>query len=127
MPAPLRSVPASMSRLQKRRGRRPASLQRKLARHTPVIEISARLAVNGLLVIVAFGTLSQLVPYLRAQAQRLAQVNEAVETATASNVELKAEFGRYFDPSQTSQLMQEYSGYQSPQQRQVVWTAPTRP
>ncbi len=127
MHAPLRPVPASVSHSQKRRGRRPVSLRRKLARHTPVFEIGARLGVNGLLTVAALGALSHLVPYIQTQAQQLAQVSEAVETAEASNAKLKSEFGRYFDPAQASRLMQEYSGYKSPQERQVVWTDPTRP
>jgi hypothetical protein len=122
-----RPISHSTSRLQKRRGRRPVSLRRKLAKHTPVIEVSARLAINGLLSVAALAALGQLVPYSRTQAQRLAQVNEAIETAEASNTKLKSEFGRYFDPAQASRLMQEYSGYKSPQERRVVWTDPTRP
>ncbi|HIK46263.1 MAG TPA: hypothetical protein IGR64_15490 [Leptolyngbyaceae cyanobacterium M65_K2018_010] len=126
MPAPLRLGASSTPRTARRVRRRP-TLERRLAKYTPLIEVSARLAVNGLLSIAALGALGQLVPYIHTQAQRLEQVSQAVKAAEAANSQLKTEFGRNFDPAQAGRLMQEYSGYKTAQERQVVWIDPSRP
>jgi len=109
------------------RRQRPRPLTRRLARHTPVFELSARLAVNAILTIASLSALSQLVPYLQTQTERLEKVSEAVDAATATHAKRRAEFNRYFDPAQASRLMQEYSGYKTPQERQIVWTETPRP
>jgi hypothetical protein len=109
------------------RRRRPASLTRRLARQTPIFEIGARIAVNGVLTVASLSALSHLVPYLQTQTARLDQVTQAVDTAATTHTTLKAEFDRYFDPAQASRLMQEYSGYKSPQERHIVWTESPRP
>lgn len=126
MHAPLQSPSRPPSRPPVQR-RRPAPLTRRLARHTPVFELSARLLVNGVLAVASFSALSQLVPYIQTQADRLDQVTQAVDAATTSHSKRKAEFNRYFDPAQASRLMQEYSGYKAPQERQIVWTERPRP
>ncbi len=108
----------------RRPGRRPQrdTLARRMARHTPILELSARLTVNGLLTVASLSALSHLVPYLQAQSDRLEQVNQAVDEATTTNAKVRTEFDRYFDPVQASRLIQEYSGYRSPQERHIVWT-----
>lgn len=116
----------SPNRLRPRR-RRPKPLSRRMARHTPLFEVSARLAVNGLITVVSLSALGQLVPYIQAQSHRLEQVNHAVDTATTSDTQRRAEFSRYFSPAQASRTMQEYSGYQAPHERQVVWTEVPQP
>lgn len=131
MHAPLQSPaprpPVRRSQRPPQRRRRPSPLARRLARHTPIFELSARLAVNGVLTVASLTALSQLVPYIQRQTDRLEQVNQAVEAASVSHGRLKAEFDRYFDPTQASRLIQEYSGYKPPQERQIVWTeAPRR-
>lgn len=124
-PAPKPSQPQPSRRL----ARRPRSLPlgRRLAKHTAILEISSRLTVNGLLALVAVGSLGRLVPYIQAQAQRLEEVSQAVTVAEASTTKLRTDFDRYFDPSQASKIMQEQSGYKDPSQRQIVWTEPTQP
>jgi hypothetical protein len=93
-----------------------------MAGYMPVFELSARLAVNSGITVASLMALSQIIPYIQTQANRLEQVNQAVETATTSQIKRRAEFDRYFDPAQASRLIQEYSGYRSPQERQIVWT-----
>jgi hypothetical protein len=77
-----------------------------------------------MLAAVALTTLSRLVPHLQTQAAQLETVTEAVDLAEASTSQLKSDFGRYFDPWQAEQVMQEQSGYNPPTERQVVWTEP---
>jgi hypothetical protein len=127
MHAPLHPRSHPPARSVGRRRRRHLRPGQRLAQHTPVLEVGARLGVNGLLAIAALGALAQLVPYIQTQAQRLEQISQAVESAEASNAKLKTDFGRYFDPAQAGRLIQEYSGYKMPQERQIVWTDPTRP
>ncbi|MFH7244001.1 MAG: hypothetical protein ACHWZW_14260 [Spirulina sp.] len=123
-PSPRRSVrPAHPPA----RRRRTTSLTRRLARQTPIFEISARIAVNGVLTVASLSALGHLVPYLQTQTARLDQVTQAVDTADSTHTSLKAEFDRYFDPAQASRLIQEYSGYKAPQERQIVWTEGPRP
>jgi hypothetical protein len=128
MHAPLQSPPRRPVRpTHSPNRRRPVSLARRLARQTPIFEISARIAVNGVLTVASLSALSQLVPYLQTQTARLDQVAQAVDTAATTHTSLKTEFDRYFDPAQASRLMQEYSGYKAPQERQIVWTDGSRP
>lgn len=128
MHAPLPSSPRPSSRPPApRRRRRAVPVHRRLAKHTPVLEISARLMINGLVSLAALGTLNQLVPYIQSQSQRLDHINDAVGSAANANARLKTEFNRYFDPAQTGRLVQEYSGYKAPHERQIVWTDTTRP
>lgn len=105
-----------------RRRRRRDPLTRRMSRHTPIFELSARLVVNGLLTVTSLSALSHLVPNIQSQADRLAQVNRAVEDATTATTKVRTEFDRYFDPAQASRLIQEYSGYKSPEERHIVWT-----
>jgi hypothetical protein len=110
-------------RIVRRRRRRPSAL-RRLAKHTQTMELSARIGINGLLIAVSVSTLGQLVPYIYSRAEQLQVLEEAVANAEASTTQLKADFGRYFDPWQTENLMQEQSGYKSSTERQIVWTEP---
>lgn len=127
LPSPAPSPERSPLRRQRPPLRRQRPLTRRLARHTPVFELSARLAVNAILTVAALSALNQLVPYLQTQTERLDKVNQAVDAATATHAKRKAEFNRYFDPTQASRLIQEYSGYKAPQERQIVWTEAPRP
>ncbi|MEB3289208.1 MAG: hypothetical protein VKI82_04790 [Leptolyngbya sp.] len=114
-PPPVRRSPRVLQR------RRSSPLARRLAAYTPVFELSARLAVNGVITVASLVALSHLIPYIQTQTNRLDQVSHALDAATTSHTKLKAEFDRYFDPAQASRLMQEYSGYKAPQDRHIVW------
>lgn len=99
----------------------------RLARVTPLLEVGARLGVNGLLALVSLSSLGQLIPYIYSQAHHLTDVRVAVNTAQVSNLKLKSDFGRYFDPAQTGDLIEEQSGYKYTNQRPVVWTNSAKP
>ncbi|MGF1570723.1 MAG: hypothetical protein ACFCVD_22055 [Nodosilinea sp.] len=127
MPAQATSTLKSARPTSTRRRRRPEGVTQRLSKHTALLEISARLGVNGLLTVVALGALGQLVPHIQTQAQRLQAVNSEVAVAEVAHAKLKSDFGRYFDPWQAGKIMQEQSGYKVSNERQVVWTTPIRP
>lgn len=108
--------------VQRRRVRRRSDPWRRLARHTPIFEISARLGVNCFLVLVAAVSLGRLVPYLQAQAQQLEVVRRELDQAEVTHTRLRADFDRYFDPTQAGRVIQEQTGYRTKSERQVVWT-----
>lgn len=107
---------------QRRRGQRRVDPLRRLARHTPVFELSARLGVNCFLVLVAAASLGRLVPYLQAQVQQLEVVRRELDQTEVTHARLRADFDRYFDPTQSGRIIQEQTGYRTKSERQVVWT-----
>jgi len=119
--SPLQSTGQPNSPRRRRRPRQ-AMLMRRLTRHTKVLELCARLGVNGLLTVVALAALARLVPHLQSKAAQLTEVNQALSQAEATTAKLQSDFGRYFDPWQAESIMQEQSGYRPPSERQVVWT-----
>ncbi len=94
------------------------------ARRAIALESSVKLTVNLLLAIVATTTIAKLVPYYQSQQTRLASLEESVTVAGRKNSELRQEFDRNFDPTQTSRIMQEQSGMGYPNQKKVVWAKP---
>jgi hypothetical protein len=121
-PDPLLSKPLARSTRRRTRRRPRSTLTRRLARHTPLLEIGARLGINTFLAGVALLALGRLVPHMQSQAAQLEDVNQALARVEASTSRLKTDFGRYFDPWQAENIMQEQSGYRPPSERQVVWT-----
>jgi hypothetical protein len=123
LPRPsLSSTPPTPRRTRQQRSRRHASPWRKLARHSAVLEVSARLGINGFLILVATASLTQLVPYVQRQAELLEKTRQDLAEAEIVNTRLRADFDRYFDPAQTDRSIQEQTGYQSSSERPIVWT-----
>ena len=121
-PSPLKPpAPAARRQTVRRRRRRPDPWQR-LGRHTPVMELGARLGANGFLVLVAVASLARLVPHLQSQVQQLDTTRQALAQAQVTHTRLRSDFDRYFDPAQASRVIQEQTGYRSRTERQVVWT-----
>jgi hypothetical protein len=87
-------------------------------------EMTGRLAVNLGLTLVALSALVRLVLYHQTQLQVLSDVEASVETATAHNQRLRADFTRYFDPTQASQLIQENGARDSEEHIPIVWVNP---
>lgn len=121
-PEPLSSKTSARPPRRRTRRRSRPTLTRRLARYTPLFEIGARLGVNTALTVLALLALGRLVPHLQARAAQLEDVNQALARVEASTSRLKTDFGRYFDPWQAENIMQEQSGYRPPSERQVVWT-----
>lgn len=120
--SPLPTSSANRMPAQRRRVQRRPDPWRRLARHTSTLELSARLGVNCFLVLVAAVSLARLVPYLQAQVQQLEVVRRELDQAEVTHARLRADFDRYFDPTQAGRVIQEQTGYRSQSERQVVWT-----
>lgn len=84
-------------------------------------ELTGRLTVNLALTLVALSALVRLIPYYQTQRQVLREVEKSVETAQTQNQRLQADFSRYFDPAQTSQVLQENGARESDRHIPVVW------
>lgn len=84
-------------------------------------EMTGRLAVNLALTLVALSALVRLLPYYQTQRQVLREVETSVTAAQAQNRRLLTDFVRYFDPAQTSQLLQENGARESDRHVPVVW------
>ncbi|PZO36434.1 MAG: hypothetical protein DCF21_09380 [Leptolyngbya sp.] len=117
-----RPLPALTQPARRRRSRRQTSPWRRLAQHTTLLELSARLGVNTFLVLVAAASLTRLVPHLQTQAQQLETVRQELDRAQTANTRLRSDFDRNFDPAQAGRVIQEQTGYRVPSERQVVWT-----
>ncbi|MBD2259878.1 hypothetical protein [Pseudanabaena sp. FACHB-2040] len=114
--------------------RRPVRVRRQIPRRRPrppqtekglLLELSAKLLVNGVLACAAVTSLVRIAPYTQAQRQELHKVQTAVAVAEAEASQLRSDFSRYFDPRQAGNVMREQSGWESPNQRQIVWIDPT--
>ncbi len=118
---PLTSLPPSpQPRVTPRRRR--VDPWRRLVRYTPVFELSARLGVNGFLILVAAISLVRLVPHLKGQVEQLEGVQQELTHAEVANSRLRSDFDRYFDPAQADRVIQEQTGYRLRSKRQIVWT-----
>jgi hypothetical protein len=84
-------------------------------------ELTGRLTVNLTLTLVGLAALVKLIPYSQTQRQVLAEVKTSIETLEVQNARLRADFTRYFDPAQTSQLLQENGSRDSERHIPVVW------
>lgn len=110
-----------MRRVEPRRRVAPQRTQRGF-----LFEIGAKLVVNGVLTCATATSLMRLVPYTQANHQELQAVQAAVTNAESQTSRLRADFSRYFDPHQTSSIMQEQTGRESPNHRQIVWIDPAK-
>ncbi|MGK7874958.1 MAG: hypothetical protein AB4426_17155 [Xenococcaceae cyanobacterium] len=87
-------------------------------------EITVKLLVNGVLSAAAIIALAKLLPYHLSQQAKLREVRiEVKDTETRVN-QLRENFNRNFDPSQTKIVMQEQSPWVDPNQRRVVLLDP---
>jgi hypothetical protein len=84
-------------------------------------ELTGRLTVNLVLTLVALAALVKLVPYHQTQRQVLCELEDSVATLQVHNRRLRKDFTRYFDPAQTSQILQENGARESAQHIPIVW------
>ncbi len=104
---------------------RPKRISNSGVRQAIAFESSVKLTVNLLLAIVATTTIAKLIPYYQSQQGRLATLQASVQVAERNNAELRSQFNRNFDPAQASRIMQEQSGMSYPNQKKVIWQAPS--
>lgn len=105
--------------------RRHSQQHRKKYTHQAIaFELSTKLVVNVLLTVAAASTLLKLVPYHLVQQEKLHSIQAEVADVEGRVDQLRADFGRQFDPQQTMSVMQEQSNRVSPTQRRIVWSTP---
>lgn len=92
-------------------------------------ELTGRLTVNLVVTLVAFAALVRLIPYHQTQRQVLQELETSTEAMRAQNNRLRGDFSRYFDPSQTSQVLQENGARESTRRIPIVWVdkMPSKP
>jgi hypothetical protein len=90
-------------------------------------EILFKLGLNGVLVLGSLLSLARLVPHQQVQQAKLQDVQMQVRETEMRVQDLRNEFSRSFDPTQSRKLMAEISPRQDPQQRQVILTQPSPP
>ena len=84
-------------------------------------ELTGRLTINLTITLVSLAALVKLVPYHQTQRQVLHELEASVATLQAHNQRLRNDFTRYFDPAQTSQVLQENGARESAQHVPIVW------
>jgi hypothetical protein len=131
----MNALPLSQPPEQPRRRRRSQSSvspeQRHQSRHRLVaIETVVKLGVNLVISGAAIAALTQLLPYSMAQQEKLKEIQTEVNSANGRFSKVQSEFGRSFDPHQTSEIIRQQTGLVDPNQKVVVWgdgTAPSNP
>lgn len=86
--------------------------------------MSAKLAVNLVLAVVAVTALAHLIPYTLFQQSKLKELEAEVSKVDKRVNQLQADLHYHFDPGQAVSIMQEQSVRVDPGQRPVVWVKP---
>lgn len=89
-----------------------------------VLESTAKLAINLVLMATAVSTLFRLIPYNMQQQADLQHLQAEVNEIGKQVATLQGDFDRHFDPQQALNVMQEQSIRFNPKQRQIVWLDP---
>ncbi len=84
-------------------------------------EITIKLAVNGVLSIIALFTLFKLIPYQWSQQAQLKEIRVEVEETEKRVSQLRDDFRHNFDPHKVEKVMQEQSPRLHPTQRRIFW------
>ncbi|MDJ0554691.1 MAG: hypothetical protein QNJ68_09660 [Microcoleaceae cyanobacterium MO_207.B10] len=85
------------------------------------IETTAKLLTNLVLSVCATSALLKLWPYYQSVQEKLEVINSEIQSTTERLSNEKADFSRYFDPSQTQTIMQEQSNRVDPSQIPIIW------
>ncbi len=84
-------------------------------------EITIKLAVNGVLSVVALFTLFKLIPYQWSQQAQLKEIRVELEETEKRVSQLRHDFRHNFDPHKIDKVMQEQSPRLHPTQRRIFW------
>jgi hypothetical protein len=87
-------------------------------------EIFFKLGLNAVLVLVSGVAVFRLIPYQQLQQQKLDEITMQVEETEQRVKQLRLDFNRSFDPSQSRKIMEELSPRQNPNQRRIILTKP---
>jgi anti-sigma-K factor RskA len=88
-----------------------------------VFEIWLRIIAYSALSITAVCAIARLLPYQQMQQAKLEEVRLAAQEKEERVNQLRGQFTRSFDPSQTRQVMGEQSPRRDPNQRRIFWTS----
>ncbi|WP_009632416.1 hypothetical protein [Synechocystis sp. PCC 7509] len=109
--------------VEPRRGVKPQRKTRKRSRLHPyqgmVIENTAKLVVNIVLVAGAVSALVKLLPYNVSQQAKLQEISTEVKLTESRVTDLQTDFNRSFDPHEAKKIMAEQSNRVDPRQRQI--------
>ncbi|CCQ64486.1 hypothetical protein [Crocosphaera watsonii] len=84
-------------------------------------EISVKLAINGILSLVALVSLFKLIPYQWSQQAQLKEIRVEVEETEKRVSQLRDNFRHNFDPHKVNKVMEEQSPRLHPTQRKIFW------
>ena len=87
-------------------------------------EILFKLGLNGIFVIVSIMAIVRLLPYQQTQQAKLNQIEMQVQETEERVKQLRSDFNRSFDPSQSRKIMEELSPRHNPHQRKIILTEP---
>ncbi len=90
------------------------------------LEVSIKLLSQILLSVAAISAIVRLLPYQQVQEAKLEEIRLATEEKEMRVNQLRREFNRNFDPTQSKQVMQEQSPRRDPNQRQIFITEPDK-
>lgn len=103
----------SRSQLRRDRYRQPDSYR------TIALETVVKILTNGILSAAAIAALVKLLPYHQTQRAKLHEIRAEVEQTEERVKQLRANFNRNFDSSQTRTTMKEYSPWVDPNQHRI--------
>ena len=110
-----------MSMSRQRRSRRQTVTKTNPDHQWIATEITIKLAVNGVLSVVALFTLFKLIPYQWSQQAQLKEIQVEVEETEKRVSQLRDDFRHNFDPHKIDRVMQEQSPRLHPTQRRIFW------
>lgn len=87
-------------------------------------EILFKLGLNSIFVIVSVVAVMRLLPYQQTQEAKLEEIQMQVQETEERVKQLRTDFNRSFDPSQSRKIMEELSPRHDPQQRTIILTQP---
>ncbi|MFM1843261.1 MAG: hypothetical protein RLZZ490_2003 [Cyanobacteriota bacterium] len=117
----LKSRPARRSRQRNR----PRPSQTFQPEHQWLLaEIFFKLGLNAVLALVSGIAVFRLIPYQQLQQQKLDEITMQVEETEQRVKQLRKDFNRSFDPSQSRKIMEELSPRHNPNQRRIILTPP---
>lgn len=85
------------------------------------IETTAKLLTNLVLSVCATSGLFKLWPHYQSIQEKLQTIDSEIQSTTERLGNEKANFSRYFDPSQAKTIMQEQSNQVDPNQIPIIW------
>jgi anti-sigma-K factor RskA len=113
----------TINRTQKPRKPQKKRQSRTKSQEWQVFEIWLRIIAYSALSVTAVCAIARLLPYQQMQQAKLEEVRLAAQEKEERVNQLRSQFTRSFDPTQTRQVMGEQSPRRDPNQRRIFWTS----